>query len=367
MRIAQIIPTLGFGGAEREVARLGSLLSKRGLNCDIVCLYEEGHLAQNVRLSGTKVIGLNFERNSPIIYRYNDLKKYLKKENYDIIHIHLVPWAVLAARSAGAKSVFLTEHGFSSRNTRFSQFIEMMILRCCDQIVVVARDIINVRKRKRWYPTKKLVFIPNSVDISRFEKSENRQKIRSCLDIPDDHVFILSVGRLYPIKGQTFLVQAAKRVLSRFTKATFAIAGGGPLLNDLKAEADAYGLGERFRLLGFRTDIENLLLAADIFVLPSLKEGTSIAILEAMSAGVPVIATATGGNPELVIDGETGLLVQPCDANHLAEAILKIISTPQLKDLLIKNAKNKIRLEYSQEINLEKLISLYCESIEENK
>lgn len=365
MRIAQIIPTIGFGGAEREVARLGYLLIKKGMNCDIVCLYEEGHLATEAKLSGAKVISLNLKRKSPFLLRYNSLKIFLGEEKYDIIHVHLVPWAVLAARFAGAKAVFFTEHGFSPKNSILSQFTERMILRCCDRIVVVARDLININNRKRCFPKEKLVFIPNSVDMSRFNISINRQEFRLNLKVPDEHIFILSVGRLYPVKGHIYLVQAAKRVLLSYPKATFAIAGGGPLLNDLKAHAAACGLDNRFRFLGFRTDIEKLLLAADIFVLPSMKEGTSVAILEAMTAGVPVIATDTGGNPELIVDSETGLLVKPCDPCHLAEAILKLITIPILRNRLAMNAKKKIQYEYSQETNLEKLVSLYDESIRE--
>jgi glycosyltransferase involved in cell wall biosynthesis len=359
MKVAYIIPNLGYGGAEREVARVGALLCRAGIRCDIVCLYEEGHLAGHVRKIGGSVIALNLDRHSSFFRRFRLLTRMLKEKSYDIVHVHLVTWAVLAARLAGAKGVFLTEHGLSLYKGRTAILFDRVAACCCDRMIVVARAIMDVRLKKWKIPARKMMYLPNSVDLKRFDFPADRNGMRRKYGIPEDDRLILSVGSLSPVKGHTYLIPGAAKVIAEFSNVTFAVAGGGELQRDLAGQAEEAGISDRFLLLGYRDDVECLLKAADIFVMPSLREGTSIAILEAMAAGVPVVATEVGGNPELIVDRVTGMLVPPRDHEALSGAITRLIRDDALRNRIIQEGRQKVLAEFSEEVNLERLIVLY--------
>ncbi|MBU4374100.1 MAG: glycosyltransferase, partial [Euryarchaeota archaeon] len=151
------------------------------------------------------------------------------------------------------------------------------------------------------------------------------------------------------------------KVLAKFSNVTFAIAGGGALMNSLVQQVSALGISHKFIFFGYREDVERLLKLADIFVISSLREGTSIAILEAMAAGVPVIATRVGGNPELIQDHVSGLLVRPCDPDLLAQAIIKLLQDKNLSGRFKQAARETAIGKYSEVVNLNRLIDLYKE------
>ena len=134
------------------------------------------------------------------------------------------------------------------------------------------------------------------------------------------------VGNLYPVKGHRYLLDAAPRILARCPSTVFVFAGRGDCEADLREQARHLGIATRVRFLGLRRDVPALLSTGDVFVQPSLSEGLSIAILEAMAAAKPVVTTRVGGNPELVADGETGLLVEPKDAGALAAAVIRVLT-----------------------------------------
>jgi glycosyltransferase involved in cell wall biosynthesis len=136
------------------------------------------------------------------------------------------------------------------------------------------------------------------------------------------------VGNLYPVKGHRYLLEAVPRILETCPSAVFLVAGRGTCEEALREQARSLGIDTRVRFLGLRQDVPFLLAIGDVFVLPSLSEGLSIAILEAMAAGKPVVTTRVGGNPEVVVDGETGLLVEPADAQALASAITRVLTRP---------------------------------------
>lgn len=359
VRVAQVIPDLGYGGAEREVARVSALLARAGIESDVLCLYEEGHLAGQVRDSSASVIALDLDRDSSILSRFFLLSRALKIRRYDIVHVHLITWGVLAARMAGVRGVFLTEHGLSLYKTWTAILFDRFVSRFCDRMIVVARAVLEARQRKWKIPAARMAYIPNSVDPARFDFEAPREALRVECGVPTDGPLVLCVGSLLPVKGHAYLIQAAARVIALFPDVTFALAGGGGLEDDLVRQAQKEGVSDRFLFLGYRDDVEKLLKAADVFVLPSMREGTSIAILEAMAAGTPVVATDVGGNPELIMDHETGLLVPPRSPEALADAIGTLIRDSALRERVASNARQKVEREFSEEVNFERLVTLY--------
>jgi len=170
--------------------------------------------------------------------------------------------------------------------------------------------------------------IPYGIDVSSFGKHYDRNGIYKELGIPPDHRIVGNVARLAAQKGHTYLIEAAKIVLSRHGNVTFVIVGDGALRGKLNAQTVRAGIAERFVFTGQRSDIPRLLNAFDVFVMPSLFEGLCMAVLEALAVALPVVATPVGGIPSSVAEGETGRLVPPRDADALANAILWMLEHP---------------------------------------
>jgi glycosyltransferase involved in cell wall biosynthesis len=176
----------------------------------------------------------------------------------------------------------------------------------------------------------RIVVIPNGVtplDTSSVDRADARAALR----LDGNDIFLLSTGRLTYQKGHEFLVQAMSKVMRRFPNAKAGICGEGPLRPQLESQILELGLSGHVRLLGTRDDVSPLLAAADIFVLPSRWEGLSIALMEAMAAGVPVIATRVDGVRDLITEGIHGLLVPPGDSEGLEESILQLLADPQMR------------------------------------
>jgi len=181
------------------------------------------------------------------------------------------------------------------------------------------------------------------------------------MDLPISGPIVGTVARLAPKKGQVDLIEAAALVVRRRPDVTFVLAGDGELRGDLSAQAKSLGLNGHVRFLGAVDDPIPLLGRMDIFTLPSHMEGMSNAMLEAMAAGRPIVATGVGGNSEVVVPGETGLLVPPRDPARLAEAILALVNDPKRAAAMGAAGRARVRAEYSVETMVKRLEDLYRE------
>jgi glycosyltransferase involved in cell wall biosynthesis len=168
---------------------------------------------------------------------------------------------------------------------------------------------------------------------------------------------VLTVARLDEQKGQRYLLEAAAQV----PQARFVLAGDGPLRTSLEAQARSLGLEQRVKFLGYRSDIPDLLAGCDVFVLPSLYEGLPLSILEAMSAGKPVIATQIGGTDEAVIPNETGLLIPPADPAALAAAIRKLLDDRPFARRLALAGQARVECEFSAATMVQRVTNVYTE------
>jgi glycosyltransferase involved in cell wall biosynthesis len=180
-------------------------------------------------------------------------------------------------------------------------------------------------------PAARIEVIPSGIDLAPFDAPFDRAAARSALGLAPDDVLAIQVAALAPHKSQTTLLRAAALLRGRAPRLRVWIAGEGALRAALVAEHKALELDDRVRFLGFRDDVVTLLRASDVFVLSSYLEGMGTSILDAMAAGLPVVATRVGGIPEVVTDGETGLLVPPRDPAALAEALARLADDAALR------------------------------------
>ena len=206
--------------------------------------------------------------------------------------------------------------------------------------------------------------IYNGVPDLEQPRLEDEVELRRELRVPLNHQIVGVIGSLYPVKGHTYLLQAIPAILKKHGNTIFFFAGRGQLEGELKRQARDLGIEDHVRILGFRSDVANLLGIVDLFALPSLSEGLSVAILEAMVARKPVVASHVGGNPELVVDGETGYLVPPMDPPALSARIVELLGDQRLRARLGEAGRRRVMELFSLSAMVEQYEQLYAECMD---
>jgi glycosyltransferase involved in cell wall biosynthesis len=282
----------------------------------------------------------------------------------DVVHAHLFWSYVLgpfAARVARVPHVVASRRSlgiFRQSMPRHWLALERSAAAMTDLFIAnshaVRADVLGAER----LPPAKVVVVHNGLDLSRFSWSSGRQ-VRCALGISSDALVALTVANLIAYKGHQHLFRAWAKVQTRYPGSILLLAGDGPMRAALEAQSRDLGLATSIRFLGSREDVASLLYCADVLVHPSLEEGFSNAILEAMAARKPVIATAVGGNSEAVVDGLTGLLVPAGKSEELAEAIVKLFESEEMRNALGVAGRHRVEQHFSEEQMLEGHASLY--------
>ncbi len=185
------------------------------------------------------------------------------------------------------------------------------------------------------------VLVHGIVQSAGTPQPRTRERVRSELGVPDDAVLAITVANLRREKDYPNLLHACRVAIDQEQSMVLLAVGQGPLADEVRDLHHRLGLGARVKLLGYRSDVPDLLAACDLFVLASAFEGLPVSIMEAMAAGLPVVATAVGGVPEAVMNGETGLLVAPGDPHGLAGALVRLARDPDLRVRMGASAKER--------------------------
>jgi glycosyltransferase involved in cell wall biosynthesis len=231
------------------------------------------------------------------------------------------------------------------------------------RMVAVSQDLKRFIHEKVGIPETRVEVIYNGVALAQTVTDEDVQKCKVELGISGGYPVLGVVGSLYPVKGHRFLLEAMPEILGRWPKAQLLVIGRGELEIALKEQVEQLVIGANVHFLGMRQDVSRLLSLLDAFVLPSSSEGLSIALLEAMASGKPVVATRVGGNPELIDHGRTGFLAQPEDARDLAANLLKLLSDPGTMHQFGRQAAERVRQHFSMEQMADRYRDLYVRSL----
>ena len=329
VRLAHLIESDGPGGAERMVATLAASLQTAGAdNLVIVPADGEGWLARELDGSGVRVESFRFGRPfSPAFAR--GLGATLQRNGIALAHSHEFTMAVYgawAARRAGIPHLF-TMHGSRYYAGRLQRRLAMRVAAAFSgSVVAVSHSLAQHLSRDLWLRASRVTMIPNGAALARVAQST----LRAELQLEPDDRLALAVGNLYPVKGHIHLLEALGCLRDQLPRLHVVIAGRGELQTSLEERARALGVGDRVHLLGLRSDVANVLAGADVFVLPSLSEGLPMALIEAMLAGRPIIATNVGEIGTVLRGGRDGILVPPADASALAQGLARVISDPAL-------------------------------------
>lgn len=286
------------------------------------------------------------------------LYRLFRRQRPDIVHTH--SWGtlcegLLAARLSGVPAVVHGEHG-----TLQTQAYQVRVQRWAwgrvGHLLSVSSRLADRMAETVGVPRRRVTVIRNGVDLLRFGDT-NVRDARLALGLPPQGLVLGTVGRLVEVKDHALLLDAVAVLVRNGVSCTVVIAGEGPLRSSLDARIRERGLADTVRLVGHRADIQNVFGALDLFVLPSRSEGMSNTILEAMASGLPVVATNVGGADEMVVDGETGLLVPPQDAGAMAAALQTLAADPTKRAEMGRRARLRIEHEFS----LERMIRQYSE------
>lgn len=344
-RIAHLIETDGPGGAERMLATLAGELQRVGYpGVAFVPGRLEGWLEAELASVGIPIEYISLRR--PFSRRFaQDLAAAFRRHKVGLAHSHeftMAFYGAWAARLARIPHVF-TMHGSRYYAERWRRRLALgWAARSSVAVTAVSHALGESLRRDLWLRNERVTVIPNGIRPT----SASKDGVRAALGLRPEARLLLAVGNLYPVKGHSDLVIVLAQLAKRFPTLHVAIAGRGDMADVLLRDARARGVGDRLHLLGLRDDVPDLLASADAFVLPSRSEGLPLALLEAMFAGLPIVATRVGEVPAALQEGAAGLLVSPGRPEELAVAVERILTNSELARELGRRARELALAEF---------------------
>lgn len=326
IRVAVLLPSLQVGGAERLVLEeLACLKDDPSFAFELHLVFDKGPFFESFASLGLPVhVWSAPHRSLRMLFTYAAIIRHLRRTGCQILHSHLLDGiGPLVGKLAGVRTV-ATVHS----DTLYSQ-VERFVLRRSDLVLGCGQQVMeNIRE---FLPANKVISLPNAVripDSLMFSKDETLER----LSIPVGSRLVVSLGRFTRTKGFDVLIEAFRRVADVVLDVVLLIGGDGEEMANLKELASSSGYGDRIRLPGMISNIHEVLAACDLYVNSSRVEGLPMTLLEAMANGRPLVATRVGGNPEVVQDGVTGLLVPSDDPVKLADAIIQMLQDDSFRE-----------------------------------
>ena len=359
LRLLLVVDSLEVGGAERHVADLARALAGKGHGVEVACSVD-GALSGPLQQAGVTVRPLTggiVKRRVGPAYAAR-LGRIIKREGFDLVHAHVYSSAVAAAIATLGTGTPLvtTEHTEALWQGRTARVISGWASWRARRIIAVSSVIRDRLVERDQVPPDRITVIPNAV-APRQERDPGSDPALSPGFGDGPRVGI--VARLQPEKGVANFVKAAARVAGSVPEAGFIVVGDGPLREELPALAGRLGVRDRIHFLGTRSDVGALMALMDVIAVPSLSEGSPLVTLEAMAAGVPVVASNVGGIPDQIRHREEGLLVPPGDAKSLADAILELLRDPARARALGEAARRRATSEFAHETMVARVESVY--------
>lgn len=356
LRVVLALETSGPGGAENMVVQLATALSDLGHDA-IVATMSEGWMTERARSAGLEVWVVP-QRPGLDLAWVGQFARRLRREQVDVLHTHEFEMNAFGGTAAVLARVrtLSTIHGKHWIADRPRRALAYRVLqRAGVPIVAVSEDLAGFLSDRLRVPRDRVLLVHNGIPLPEIGANHSRTDARTALGVPADGPLLVAVGNLYPVKDHATLLRA----VAGLPGVRVAIAGRGDEEENLLRLARELGIAERVHLLGLRDDIDRVLAAADLFVQPSLSEGLPLAILEAMAAGCPVVATRVGGTEEAVIDGETGLLVAPAAPDELAAALEGLLATPSRLAAMAKAGRARAEADFSARAMAERYAAIY--------
>ena len=374
IKILYIITSSSIGGAERILYYTATGLNYNKYDIAVCSLKNKGEIARALEKQGIEVCCLHMGgRESSLGWLSSTIAlirlfPYLIRIRPTIVHSFLFRANILA-RIAGYLTgipIIISSVRVMGGEKKYFHYVEMITSFMVDHYVTVSESVKRYIIDKSKISAEKISVIYNGVNIKSQDNSYE-QNPKMPFKIEDKDRILMTVGRLHKQKGHCYLIQAVSKVRKEFPKVKLLVIGEGEEENNLKKLVKSLDLTNEVIFAGLSSDIEGILPMAELFILPSLWEGFPNALLEAMAAGKPVVATKVGGIPEIVVHGETGVLIPPRDTDALAIAIIDLLQNRLKAKDMGEAARIRAGKRFSIYKMIEKTENLYQELLKEKQ
>lgn len=356
-KVVVLIKGLGIGGAERLISEAVSFWDRARYDYQVAYLLPwKDQLVPEITAAGVQVDQLGNGRVA--IETWRELRAYLNQARPDLVHAHLPSTGILA-RLASRAPVIYTEHNVVSSYRQPTQLLNRLTYGRNSRLIAVSGA---VAESVIGYPGPDPIVVPNGVSVS--VSDEDRRAARGELGISNTTLMIIHVGNIRPHKGHANLIEATAKLKTMLQDFVVVSIGGEKYDGDLariQAEAAQAGVDDVFRALGRRDNALSFVAASDVMANPSDHEGLPLAILEAMSLGKPVVATAVGGVPSVIEAGVNGLLVPAADPAALADSLLELANDTELRSRLGERAREDALAKHGLEAMIRAVEGIYEE------
>ena len=356
-----------IGGTEKMVISLAASLPKEEFSVSILTIKPAGPLHEMARVSGIPAYTLGIRSRLNGFLAPLRLFRFLLKNRFDVLQTFLflannlgrvVGWAANVPVRIGS------QHSTDYWRRSYHNLLDWVTAPFGRIVVSVSQAGRNMLIRKVGFAPGKVIVIPNGVPPAAVIPKD---KAREILGFSGEEFLIGSAGNLRAPKGYQYLLPAFREVVLKHPEAKLLIAGEGPLRKTLEKFSRRLEISKKVFFLGFQNDLTVFYSGLDLFVMPSLWEGMPVALLEALSYGLPVVATAVSGIPEVVRDGVEGLLVAPANPQQIATGMLELLGNPQKRLEMGGQGRARIENEYSREKMVAAYANLYREMVKEVK
>jgi glycosyltransferase involved in cell wall biosynthesis len=357
--VLHLTETSDTGGAENMIISLVENLDQSRYR-SVVCLLRDGWLNAQLQRRGIETIVIPQPRSVDFLWLYRAYR-VLKDRSIHVMHSHefaMNAYGSLLSAISGIPIV-ATVHGKNYYCEKWRRRAAYRFAARHSSMVAVSDDLRQFLSQRVGIPLGNIRVVHNGIDLKRYAAHEGDNAVRAELGIGVDQRVIGTVGNLFAVKGQTYLLKACKTVAGEFPTFVLLIAGEGEQMDSLRKEASDLGIARNVRFLGFRNDVPSLLQAMDVFVLPSLSEGLPLSILEALALKKPVVATNVGGVSEIIEDGINGYFVPPKSPEALAHRILMLLHGPGVAARIGEAGRKRVEDAFALERMVREYESLY--------
>lgn len=361
IRVLEILATLKRAGAERMAVSLACRLDPNRFETGVASLYNAfaGGFEPELETAGVPVWHLG-KRPGLDMRMIPRLHRVIREFRPDVIHTHsyVLRYSLPAGLAIRNPAMVHTVHNLAAKETDFTgRLLHRIAFGRRVSAVAVGEEV--RRSYREWYGAEPEATIRNGIDTAAYFRPGTRQRWRAGHGFQDDDFLVVSVGRLDPQKNPLGLIDAFELAFRDDPRGHLLLAGGGSLREAAEQRAAERGVGARVHFLGVQPEIAGVLAASDLFALFSDWEGTPLAVMEAMAAGLPVVATAVGGVLELVSDGKTGLLAPAGDTRAMAGALSRLAADPGMRTAMAAAARIR-----SEEFSVETMVAEYASLFE---
>ena len=366
MKLLHILHTeaaAGWGGQEIRVLQETRLLLERGHRVSLVCQADSPleERARSISSSRFHLIPISM-KSALSLWVFLTLYRYVSKNNLDVIHTHssVDSWLGGVVGKLSGVPVIRTRHVSLPVNDFFPNHLLYSYIP--QRILTSGNMISDIVKQVRCVDSNKVVSIPAGVDLRKFDSEISGEKIREELKVDSNQILIGKIGVVRGWKGHNYFLEAIPLILKKIPSARFVIVGDGPGFKEIKSKVKLAGIDNKVDLLGHREDVPEIMAALDVQVLASFAgEGTPQVIPQAFAMKTPVVATKIASIPDLLGQGERGILIEPENALSLAEGVLKLIRNPDIAKRLVENAYSFCLKELTVDKMMDSTIAIYEE------